>query len=503
MSYHFLTYSLAFLPAVLLAYQLVPSKYRWAVLLAADYIFFWMISKGLIIYLLAATLITYGTGQVLERESSVGADFVGGTVVKGKALVRRKRLILGCGVLGVLSMLAVFKYLRIFGITLPAPIGISYYTLQSISYMTDVYRGTIKAERCLAKQALYLSFFPQIMEGPISRYQETAEALYAGKDISYGNLVFGYQRILWGLFKKMLIADRLAPLVLKVFGNYESYDGAAVAVAVICYTVQLYMEFSGCMDIVIGSGEIFGVNIPENFRQPFFARNASDFWRRWHITLGTWLKDYVFYPVSLAKPVKKLAKKVKGRLGIGVSKFVAPTAALFCVWLINGIWHGAGWTYIFYGMYYFVLIFLENIFDAPMQRLAKRLHINTESAGCKLFCGIKLFLIVNIGEMFFRAESVGQGFGMLGRIIGDFHVSALVETNFGVDVCDLILAMLCIMIVAAVDVVHEKGISIRQRISSFRLPLRWCFWYAVILCVVIFGAYGAGYTVVDMIYAAY
>lgn len=488
---------------MLLAYALAPSKYRWVVLLAADYIFFWMISRGLIIWLLAATLITYMTGQLLARDSDTGNDSAGEALRRGRTLVRKKRLILGCGVLAVLGMLAVFKYFRVFGLTLLAPIGISYYTLQAVSYMTDVYRGTVRTERCLPKLALYLSFFPQIMEGPISRYHETAEALYAGKDISYGNLAFGYQRIIWGLCKKMLIADRLAPLVQKVFGDYESYDGAAVAVAVICYTIQLYMEFSGCMDIVIGSGEIFGIRIPENFRQPFFAKNASDFWHRWHITLGTWLKDYVFYPVSLAKPVKKLARKVKERFGIGVSKFAAPTVSLFCVWLINGIWHGAGWTYIFYGMYYFVLIFLENILAAPTQRLTKRLRINTACTGYKLLCAVKLFVIVNIGELFFRAETVGQGFGMLGRIIGDFHVSALLETNFGVDVCDLLLAAICIMLVAVVDVLHEKGVSIRQRVASFKLPLRWSFWYAVILLVVVFGAYGAGYTVVDMIYAAY
>lgn len=496
MEYHLLTYSLLFLPVVILLYQLTPARFRWLVLLTADYVFFWMVSKWLILYLFIATFATYGTGRLLAYVSEHAS-------VKGKQLTKKKRYILAGGIAVTLGMLIVFKYLKVFGLTLIAPIGISYYTLETISYMTDVYRGTITAEKNLAKVALFLSFFPQIMEGPISKFSETAEPLYAGKNIEYSNLVSGYQRILWGLFKKMMVADRLAPVIFKIFGDYEKYDGSAIAVAVVCYTIQLYTEFSGCMDIILGSGEIFGVRLPENFRQPFFAKNASDFWRRWHITLGRWLKDYIFYPLSLAKPVKKLAKKVKGIWGIGISKFVAPIIALFFVWLSNGIWHGAGWTYLFYGMYYFVLIFIENITEAPIEKFIERKNIHTEKMGWRLLTALKLFIIVNVGELFFRASSITQGFHMLGRIFTSFHISVLKEMDFGLDNYDILLSLGGILIVLIVDIIHEKGISIREKIASFNLPLRWNFWYAVILCIVIFGAYGAGYTVVDMIYAAY
>ncbi len=498
MEYHLLTYSLLFLPVVILLYQLTPAKLRWLFLLIVDYVFFFLISKGLIIFLFVATLATYGTGRWLAYVTEHAT-------VKGKALTKKKRMVLATGITITLGMLIVFKYLRVFGIatTLVAPIGISYYTLQTISYMTDVYRGTVKAERNLAKVALYLSFFPQIMEGPISRFSETAEALFAGKGIEYKNLVFGYQRILWGLFKKMMVADRLAPVVYKVFSKPEACDGAEVAVGAVCFTLQLYTEFSGCMDIIMGSGEIFGITLPENFRQPFFAENASDFWRRWHITLGTWLKDYVFYPISLAKPVKNIAKKVKKGFGINVSKFVAPTIALFFVWLSNGIWHGAGWTYLFYGMYYFVLIFLENITEAPLKQWIEKRNLHTDRFGWKILRGIKLFIIVNIGEMFFRASSVSQGFAMLKNICLNFHVRSLDVTGLGTDHYEILVVMMAILIVFVVDVLHEKGISIRERIASYHMPVRWCVWYALILCIVILGAYGAGYTFVDMIYAAY
>ncbi len=498
MEYHLLTYSLLFLPIVIVLYQIVPQKYRCAVLLAADYLFFWMVSKWLIAFFLIATVATYGIGLWLSH-------VVEHATVKGKQLTKKKRQVLAVGIAITLSMLVAFKYLKVFGIGLKwvAPIGISYYTLQTISYMTDVYRGVVKADRNFVRVALYLSFFPQIMEGPISRYSETAHDLYEGRGIEYQNLVFGYQRILWGLFKKMMVADRLAPFVTNVFQDYKNYSGAAVLIGVICYTLQLYAEFSGCMDIIIGSGEIFGIRLPENFRQPFFADSASDFWRRWHITLGTWLKDYIFYPVSLAKPVKKIAKKVKGTFGLSVSKFVAPSIALFFVWLGNGIWHGAGWTYLFYGMYYFVLIFIENITEESRQKWAQKHNIDRHKFGWRLLTFVKLFIIINLGEMFFRAPTLTDGFGMLAKICTDFQLSALGETNFIIDNYDILMSFGSVLILFIVDVIKEYGISIREKVAGCKLPMRWAFWYAAIFVIIIFGAYGAGYTIVDMIYASY
>lgn len=515
MSYHLLAYFAIFLPVVILIYQITQQKFRWMILLAADYVFFWMISGKLILYLLFATIMTHYIGLWLETAAQAGGS--------AKQVTKRKRKVLAFGILVNLTILIILKYFNFFGENLSAlsnmlslgweykkidfmvPIGISYYTLQTIAYMTDVYRGTIPAEKNIVKIALYLSFFPQIMEGPISRFSETAEALWSGKRIEFENIKFGYQRIVYGLLKKIVIADRVAPVVIKVFKHYDTYDGSIVLFGAVCFTIQLYMEFSGCMDIIMGSGQIFGVTLPENFRQPFFAKDASDFWHRWHITLGTWFKDYIFYPVSLAKPVKNFAKKVKNRFGRGVSKFVAPFAALFCVWSCNGLWHGPHWTYIFYGMYYFVLIFLENILEEPVTKLTAKLKINREGKGYRIFRLIKLLVIVNLGEMFFRAETVGTGFAMLGRILTNFHITELGDHiySLGMDYYDAAVALIGILIVLVVDILHEKNIQIRKAISGWALPARWVFWYAAIFIVIIFGAYGAGYTVVDMIYAGY
>jgi len=516
MSYHLMDYFAFFLPVVLIIYQLVPQRFRPVALLMANYAFFYMISGPLVVYMLFSTIFTHYIGLWLENVSLTAE-------VEGKALIMKKRKVLVFGIAISLGILGVLKYFNFFGQTVAdvlalfqvnfvyepirfmVPIGISFYTLQMISYITDVYRGTQKAEHNLLKIALYLSFFPTIMEGPICRYAQVGEDLYAGRSITFENLKFGYQRIVWGLFKKIVIADRLYATVSHVFDNYRDLDGSVIAFGVVCYTVQLYMEFSGCMDIIIASGEIFGVKLPENFRQPFAAKDASEFWRRWHITLGTFFKDYIFYSISLAKPVKNLAKKVKEKLGRNVSKFVGPTIALFGVWSCNGLWHGANWTFIFYGMYYFVLIFIENITEEPVQKLAKKWNINRESSGYRIFQAVKMFFIINIGELFFRANTLQDGFAMLGKIVTDFHISELLGklSSLKMDVADLVVVAIGIVVVAIVGSLHEREIKIREEIAKWVLPVRWGVWYAAILAVIMLGAYGTGYSIVEMIYAGY
>ena len=201
------------------------------------------------------------------------------------------------------------------------------------------------------------------MEGPITKYSDTANSLYEGNKVTYNSFCFGYQRVLYGYLKKIVISDRLNILVQTIFNGYTSYSGTAIFLGAVAYTIMLYMEFSGTMDVVIGIGEMFGVKITENFRQPFFSKNISEFWMRWHISLGTWFKDYIFYPVSLSKPMKKLTLKARKVLGNHGGALISGAVALFCVWFLNGLWHGAGWPFLLFGMYHFLLIVIGNIFE--------------------------------------------------------------------------------------------------------------------------------------------
>ena len=334
MAYHESMYFLVFLPVVLIGYQLAPKQVRFGVLLFFSYCFYFLFSHRLIVYLLGATTITYLTGRLVATGEK-----------------KRRKTILIVGVWLLLGMLLVMKYSGFFAENLNAlfgtmnfgfrfpvqrfllPLGISFYTLSAIGYMADVYWKKIEPEKNIAKLALFLSFFPIIMEGPICMYSDTAETLAKGEDIRSENLIRGYMRIGWGLLKKVVIADRLYVVVQTLFDGYASYHGVMIVVAAVSYTVQLYMEFSGCMDIVIGSAECFGVTLPENFAQPFVSKNASEFWRRWHISLGRWFKTYIFYPVSMSKLTRKWNRFAKKHTSKYIKLMVASAIALFPVWV--------------------------------------------------------------------------------------------------------------------------------------------------------------------------
>ena len=521
-------YFLVILPLVALAYQIVPRQHRRKLLLLADYAFFFAISGKLLIFLLVSTVSIHHIGLCLESFQTERH-----LAVKGSERSERKQIkavykgkmrgVVTLGILFHVGLLLVLKYANFFGsnanallgaLNLPfslpefklaLPIGISIYTMQALSYIIDVYRGTVKPDRNLGRLALYMSFFPALIEGPICRYSDTADQLWAGNPITYRNLTFGAQRILFGLFKKMVIADRLNPLIQAVFLNYQDYDGGVVALAMVCYTCQLYMEFSGTMDVVIGSGEIFGITLPENFRQPFFSKSISEFWTRWHITLGTWFKDYIFYPVSLSAPLKKLTSNARKKLGNHFGPMLASGIALFCVWFCNGLWHGSAWNFIFFGLYHFVLIFCGNLFEPFNQSSLEKLHINRQGVPWRVWQTVRTIILVNFGELFFRAHGLQAGLAMFKKIWTDFKLDAFASGDYlvGIDVKDLIVVIAGVVFVLVFSILHERDVSVREAIAGQKLPVRWLCYYGLILLIIIFGAYGQAYSPVDPIYAGF
>lgn len=503
-----MVYGFAFLPLCLAAYQIAPQKWRRRVLLGFSYLFFWLLSGKLIVYLLGTTVFVHCMGIWLD---SIRSE-------KKKA-----RRVLTFGILVLLGVLAYLKYYNffvenvtgIFGNALPftlaekkilMPVGISFYTLQAIGYMADVYWGKIRAEEKLEKTALFLAFFPQIMEGPICRHSDTCDALYSGRPLEAENLTNGYIRIFWGLFKKKVIADRLAIGVDAIFGNYTSYSGFMVAFAAVAYTVQLYMEFSGCMDIIIGSGQLFGVTLPENFRQPFCAQSAAEFWRRWHITLGTWFKTYIFYPVSMSAPVKRWNQYGRKHFGKYVTMLGTSAMALFPVWLCNGLWHGARWSYIFYGMYYFTLILAGIAVEPVRDRILQVFHISERSVGLKFMRIAKTWLIIFTGELFFRADGLRAGIYMFRSMFRNFDLGNLTDGSLlelGMTKADLIAVVVGCVAVAVVGFIKERGTNVRISLDRKPVFMRWSFYYVLILAVIVIAAYGDGYQAVDMIYAGF
>lgn len=528
MTYQSLVYGFAFLPLCLAAYQLAPQKWRGRVLLGSSYLFFWSLSGSLIIYLLGTTVFVHCIGIWLEWLKSEQKTALASAQRSEKKKIKsayqsRSRHVLAFGVIMLIGILAYLKYYNffaenvtgLFGNILPftfeekkilMPVGISFYTLQAVGYMADVYWGKIRAEEKMEKTALFLAFFPQIMEGPICRWQDTSGTLFEGKPLELNNLTDGYIRIFWGLFKKKVIADRLCIGVDAIFGNYTSYSGVMTAFAAVAYTVQLYMEFSGCMDIIIGSGQLFGVKLPENFRQPFCAQSAAEFWRRWHITLGTWFKTYIFYPVSMSGPVKKWNQYGRKHFGKYVTMLGTSAMALFPVWLCNGLWHGARWSYIFYGMYYFTLILLGIAAEPLRDRILGIFHVSPGAGGLKYIRIAKTWVIIFAGELFFRADGLRAGIHMFGSMFRDFQISDLWNggiMNLGMSRADLLAIAAGCVVVAAVGALKERGVDIRKSLAQKPAFLRWGLYYALLLAVIVIAAYGDGYQAVDMIYAGF
>lgn len=546
-SYFSLAFLAVFLPLTVLAYSLAPQKARWAVLLSASYGFFWAVSGKLAVFLLASTASVYALGLVLNRlaeakrralaaarsaqlpaeadaERTSMQALPQSTQAIKRSYARQMRTVLAAGLAFNIGMLALCKYvpffgsglkwmLAPFGINLPpllpaisAPIGISFYTLMAVSYLVDVYRGSARADRHLGRVALYLAFFPQIMEGPICRYKETAAALCEGRPIQRSNLFAGSLRILWGVAKKIIVADRLNAFVAPVFDDYGSYDGGIIALAAVLYTLQLYCDFSGAMDVALGIGKMFGVPLPENFRQPFFSRTASEFWQRWHITLGTWFRDYVYYPVSLSRPLKRLTTHARKRFGNRYGPLLTGSFALLCVWLGNGLWHGAGSQYVFFGLYYCAIIIAGSLVEPTVQHGAARFGIDRECALYRAAQIARTLVIVFVGELFFRANGLSAGLDMFARMVGDFSTASLLDGTvlaIGMDAHDFMAVGTFALAMLAVGLLRERGVEISKAIARKHAGFRWSAWLALFMGIVIFGAYGTGYTPVDPLYAQF
>ena len=406
---------LIFTVAVFALYNLLPKKYRWSVLLVGSYILNWFISGYLIIYMAATTAVIYLVALWITSYTEK-TDVIRKELPKEERkpyrekCARNKKLICAISVLVNFGILVVLKYSGflvgslngLFGLdfeipSFVVPLGISYYTLQAVGYTVDVCRGKYKADKNLAKVALYVAYFPQLTEGPIGRYDHLAGQLYEGKNFSYDNFTNGLLLALFGTFKKFVIADRINAIVAELISQDSTYTGISVVIGMLAYTLMLYTEFSGFIDIVSGISQMFGFELSKNFEQPFFSKSVSEFWRRWHITLGSWTRDYIFYPVSLSKPMVKFAKFAREHLDAYYASVIPNAAALLVVWLFTGIWHGADIKYVVYGLYYYVLMLVGMLTLPLTKKIMSKLKINAESKIISALAIVRTLIFVNIG----------------------------------------------------------------------------------------------------------
>lgn len=512
----------AYFGITFLLYSIVPQKAKWVVLMLGSWVFYFVSAKGYIIQLLVATLIVWAIGLWIQKLNEIqkakrkAAPKAERKAVKAK-YTKYKQWVLALGVISTFGILLVCKYTNffidttnsIFGTTLNnvhiiQPLGISFYTLQAISYMTDIHHGKYEAEKNPLRISLYLSFMLTIVEGPVARYDQLGIQLKEGKKFDTHNFIYGAVRVTWGLIKKVIIADRAAAFANAVFDNHNEYTGIAVIAGIMFYTLQLYLEFSGIMDVMCGLGEMLSIQMPGNFNRPFFAKTINEFWQRWHITLGSWLRDYIFYPISLSKPFMNLSKSARNKFNPYYANLIPTAVALFFVWFGNGFWHGAGWKYVTYGLYYYLLMMIGLFLEPVFKKICGALKINRESKGFHLFQMLRTFVVVNFGMLIFRADDLKTAASMFKSIFINIDFSVLMQghnNGFGLDMYDYYLLIAGTALVFIISLLQEKGIDVRQRISKLPYLVKFVIFMVMILSVVIFGAYGEEYGVVDLIYA--
>ena len=508
-----------FLLFFVIVYYTFPKKIQWLVLLCASLLFYAGIGRRRIVFICISAITTWACTNLIYIKHSEEKNYLSqnkrSLSKEERAVIKKKYKNIRKSILAVFLMfnlggLFVFKFYNMTAesisvlpkLNLIMPIGVSFYTLQIIGYVMDVYNKKSQPEKSMLKTMLFTMWFPQVIQGPIARYDSLAPQLFERRNFNYDNFVLGLLRMLWGYFKKLVIADRFVVIVTTLFSNYTQYSGFEILIGAIIYTIQLYADFSGGIDIALGASELFGVVLPENFNRPFFSKSISEFWRRWHMTLGGFLRDYIFYPVTLSKPLSKLAKFFSKRKLKWCSRWIPAYISLFILWFCSGVWHGEGAQYILYGLYHGGLIMLGMTFEPHFEILCEKLKINRFSQTFKVFQVARTFFLVTIGEIIFRAPNIPQAMYMIKSMFTTFNPWVLFDGfvfTLGLDVPDFVVGVVAVIILLVVSLFNRYQ-SMRHWVYRQELPVRWAICLAAIMSIVLFGVYGPGYDPAPFIY---
>ena len=534
--------SYAFIGFVILLvalYYVLPKKAKWPLLLLGSYVYYFFAGWKFLFFILAVTVITYVAGILISRNKArADARFAemkrleksgeGDPEKVGKearklykeSQKKIRRRIMAVGITLALLILAVVKYTnftihningllsafhvskRIGFLTILKVTGISFYTFQSVGYVIDVYRDRHEAQKNFFKYALFVSFFPQLVQGPISRYGDLSKELYTPHAFSGRVVGRGLERVIWGYFKKLVIADRILPAVNTMIEAPESYTGVFVFCVMMFYALELYADFTGGIDITIGIAEMLGIPVKENFERPFFSKNIAEYWRRWHITMGTWFTDYIFYPISVSGPMLKLSKWSRKHLPERMGKRVPVYLASFVVWFTTGIWHGASWNFIVWGLGNFVVIMISQELEPLYAKFHKK--VNTDgSTVYKSFQVGRTILLMSALRLFDCYRDVPLTFKMFGTMFTTWNWKAMGNgtlLQLGIGRADYVILILGTILLFAVSMAGRSG-SVRDKLEKkLPMPARWGLFTVLLLVVVVFGAYGLGYDASQFIY---
>ena len=497
-------YFILFFITIILIYYILPVKARNIWLLAGSLVFYIFAGINAFFILAAVILFTYFSAILMEKNKSHSG----------------RKLLLALAVFLILMTLFILKYLKFVLINIPdsifkfngmeiiLPLGISFFTLKAIGYLIDVYRGNIEAEKNILHFSLFLSFFPYIVSGPIERAGNILPQIKQKKRFNYENFCHGLQIMLWGYFLKLIVAERAAMIADKVFNDYTNYSGIPVIIGFIAYSLQLYFDFSGYSLIAIGTGKALGFDIIKNFNQPYFAVSVNDFWKRWHISLTSWFRDYLYIPLG------------GNRKGV-LRKY----GNILIVFIISGIWHGANWTFMFWGLLHGLFQIMGDFLKKTRLKIVAFLRIKRDCFSYRFLQRGFTFVLVTLAWVFFRSVNLKQAFEMIYRSVAGFNLaeafgsydtyyfswipSGLFLTeggenwflNLGLDSLNWVIFISGIIIVFVMDLILYKKKSPLKWLDNQNLLFRWFIYLFLIFLVLTFGIYGTGFSASSFIYA--
>ena len=514
------TVFLFFAAAVLIIYYVLPRKLRPYVLLAGSIVFICCGGWRSAVHLTAVALLLWLGGMGLDalRAREAALWEVGGE--EEKALARRCEkerkallavlLILDLGTMILLKFEpAIASWLNDLqngrGLILPVwtlavPLGLSYFTFQTAGMLIDVSRGKAKAPRNPLKAWLFVGYFPQLVQGPISTWKELGETLWEGRPQTQEGFVSGFQLVLWGYFKKLVIADRLAAVTNALLAPAAYMPGWLALGGTVLYAVRLYADFSGGMDVIRGFSRMLGIELAENFRRPFFSLSVAEYWRRWHITLGRWFRTYLLYPLANSRTGLALGRSAAKTFGKKTG-FIIPTAlGTFLVFLLIGLWHGANWNAVIYGAYFGIIMAVSVLMDPVWKRLNKMLR-KPKSVWMNLFRMVRTWFFVLLPQFFAFTPGPEKGFYLMRRSLQNWNFADFGELVTEImEVREWIVAGIGLVLLLTVDILCERGFDVGGRLAEARIWVRWPLLLALMLAVLIFGIYGSGFDASAFLY---
>lgn len=458
---------LLFIAVIFCVYYVLPTGVRWLALLIGSAFFVFLSGWQSVLHLGAIVLGTWLGGLALER-------------------VKRKR--------GLLCLLLILEFGALILVkqdtSRAAPLGLSYFTFQSAGLLMDVYRGKVKAQRNVWKVMLFVGYFLQLSQGPISSWKDLGEQLLEGHPLRPVSFVSGFQLMLWGYFKKMVLADRLAAATAVLTQETGALPGWMAAGGVLLYTVRLYADFSGGMDVVRGISRMLGIELPENFRRPFFALSVAEYWRRWHITLGGWFRQYLLYPLTISKMGLKFGKDASKWLGKKTGRAMPTAIATFLVFLLIGVWHTFSWNAVIYGAYFGLLMAASILLDPLWKKMNRRWKLG-QKRWMYPWRLVRTWLLIFPAQFFAFTESTAQSLAVIRQCFAGWSFSGAADKLTGImSAKEWGIAGMAFVILMLVDILCEAGFAPCERLAKSRVWVRWPILLLLLLGICVFGIYG-------------